>query len=234
MRSSFRSCRPWKRNLNEEAGPRGDYTLALKRPVSEQDAFLPEKLMAWQMIIEGGEELTAEQFALEANLTAEQAQKILDEVAAPEAEATSLQGIDKKKTADGKIVYYALKAPDMSKVRVVIFCRGRRGAGVAVSDSLNPKQFRSFSQDGKTMLQKTVDRVMQLGIPKEHILIATRASFVDQVKQSVTADFPAANILGEPAKKDWGGPGVEPDEPGARDHGRVFARGPCDCGAPGG
>jgi mannose-1-phosphate guanylyltransferase len=150
-----------------------------------------------------GTVFTVETLAAQAGISQNRAQDALEYLASSQAEVTNLKGIDKRTAADGRVEYYAVKAPDMGKVRVVILAGGGGERVWPASDGTNPKQFQSFSPDGKSMLQKTIERVMQLGIPKEHILVATRASFVEQVKAAVQ-DFPVSNIVGEPAKKDTG------------------------------
>lgn len=59
-----------------------------------------------------------------------------------------------------------------------------------------PKQFLSLTDDGKTMIQKTVDRIRSLVEP-EDIFISTNASYKELVKEQLP-DVPGSNILCEP------------------------------------
>lgn len=62
-----------------------------------------------------------------------------------------------------------------------------------------PKQFLSLTQDGKTMIQQTVERILPL-VEMEDIFIATNASYCDLVKEQLP-DIPFENILCEPMSK---------------------------------
>lgn len=62
-----------------------------------------------------------------------------------------------------------------------------------------PKQFLSLTQDGKTMIQQTVERILPL-VEMEDIFIATNASYRDLVKEQLPG-IPLENILCEPMSK---------------------------------
>lgn len=62
-----------------------------------------------------------------------------------------------------------------------------------------PKQFLSLTDDGETMLQKTVKRISGLVSP-EHIFIVTNAEYTQLVREQLP-DIPAENLLAEPAPR---------------------------------
>lgn len=62
-----------------------------------------------------------------------------------------------------------------------------------------PKQFLSLTDDGETMLQKTVKRVSGLVSP-EHIYIVTNAEYMQLVQEQLP-EIPAGNLLAEPAPR---------------------------------
>ena len=59
-----------------------------------------------------------------------------------------------------------------------------------------PKQFLSLTQDGKTMIQLTAQRLLPL-IAYEDMYIVTNKDYVDLVREQLP-DIPQENILGEP------------------------------------
>ena len=59
-----------------------------------------------------------------------------------------------------------------------------------------PKQFLSLTNDGKTMIQLTVERILPL-VDMEDIYIATNESYKALVKEQLP-DIPECNILCEP------------------------------------
>ena len=62
-----------------------------------------------------------------------------------------------------------------------------------------PKQFLSLTDDGKTMIQLTVERILPL-VAMEDIFIATNRSYKDLVRSQLP-DLPEENILCEPVGK---------------------------------
>lgn len=62
-----------------------------------------------------------------------------------------------------------------------------------------PKQFLSLTDDGKTMIQLTVDRILPL-VKAEDIYIATNKDYLSLVKEQLPV-IPAENILCEPASR---------------------------------
>lgn len=68
-----------------------------------------------------------------------------------------------------------------------------------MSRTNHPKQFIDILGTGKTLLQQTYDRFLQL-CPKENIFIVTNDSYVDLVNKQIEGIHPN-NILAEPARK---------------------------------
>ncbi len=62
-----------------------------------------------------------------------------------------------------------------------------------------PKQFLSLTEDGKTMIQLTIDRILPL-VAMENIFIATNKDYKKLVKEQLP-DLPEENILCEPVGK---------------------------------
>jgi len=62
-----------------------------------------------------------------------------------------------------------------------------------------PKQFLSLTDDGKTMIQLTVERILPL-VAMEDIFIVTNRSYKDLVREQLP-DLPEENILCEPVGK---------------------------------
>lgn len=63
-----------------------------------------------------------------------------------------------------------------------------------------PKQFLKLTDDQKTMLQKTVDRIKLL-VPAEQIFIATNKRYKEPILEQLP-DVPEDNIIIEPMKRD--------------------------------
>jgi mannose-1-phosphate guanylyltransferase len=62
-----------------------------------------------------------------------------------------------------------------------------------------PKQFLDILETGRTMIQQTYDRILQM-IPKENIYIITNSEYV-ALSQEQLPEIPAENIIGEPMMK---------------------------------
>jgi mannose-1-phosphate guanylyltransferase len=62
-----------------------------------------------------------------------------------------------------------------------------------------PKQFLDILGTGKTLLQQTYERFLNI-CPKEHIFIVTNEAYVDLVRNQLP-DVSAAQVLGEPHRK---------------------------------
>ena len=59
-----------------------------------------------------------------------------------------------------------------------------------------PKQFLSLTDDGETLLQKTMKRVGGL-VPPERVYVVTNAEYMPLVREQLPA-LPAENLLAEP------------------------------------
>lgn len=82
--------------------------------------------------------------------------------------------------------------------KTALIMAGGRGERFWPKSRLNmPKQFLSLTDDGKTMLQLTVERILPL-VHMEDIFIATNRDYYDLVRQQLP-DLPTRNILCEPA-----------------------------------
>ena len=62
-----------------------------------------------------------------------------------------------------------------------------------------PKQFLSFFEDERTLIQTTIERIKPL-IPLERIIVSTNARYVDLVREQIP-ELPEENIIGEPVAK---------------------------------
>ncbi len=82
------------------------------------------------------------------------------------------------------------------KTTAVIMAGGKGERFWPRSRSSFPKQFLSLTNDKKTMIQLTVDRISSLVEP-EDIYISTNTNYVDIVKNQLP-QIPAENILAEP------------------------------------
>lgn len=81
--------------------------------------------------------------------------------------------------------------------KTAIIMAGGKGERFWPKSRLNlPKQFLSLTDDGKTMIQKTVERISSI-VDITDVYIATNANYRDLVKQQLTG-IPEENILCEP------------------------------------
>lgn len=62
-----------------------------------------------------------------------------------------------------------------------------------------PKQFQDILGVGRTMIQQTYDRIVQI-IPKENIFVITNKEYIDLTAEQLP-DLPTQNIIGEPMMK---------------------------------
>lgn len=62
-----------------------------------------------------------------------------------------------------------------------------------------PKQFQDILGVGRTMIQQTYDRMVQI-VPVENIYVITNKEYVDVTTEQLS-DLPASNIVGEPMMK---------------------------------
>ncbi|MDI3547431.1 MAG: mannose-phosphate guanylyltransferase [Halanaerobiales bacterium] len=69
-----------------------------------------------------------------------------------------------------------------------------------LSRTHKPKQFLKLTDDQKTMLQSTVERIKGL-VPPEQIFIATNENYREPIREQLT-EVPAENIIIEPLKRD--------------------------------
>ena len=82
------------------------------------------------------------------------------------------------------------------KVTALIMAGGKGERFWPRSRTSNPKQFLCLTSDGKTMIQKTVERISPL-VAAEDIYIATNASYKSLVMEQLP-QLPEENILCEP------------------------------------
>ncbi len=85
------------------------------------------------------------------------------------------------------------------KTTVVIMAGGRGERFWPKSRNERPKQFLSLTDDGRTMIQKTVDRLDSL-VQNEDIFIVTNKNYSGLVREQLP-QIPAENILLEPAAR---------------------------------
>lgn len=85
------------------------------------------------------------------------------------------------------------------KITAVIMAGGRGERFWPRSRNNFPKQFLSLTNDGETMIQKTVKRLDSLVSP-EDVYIVTNASYAGLIKTQLP-DIPSENILLEPAAR---------------------------------
>ena len=85
------------------------------------------------------------------------------------------------------------------KKTALIMAGGRRERFWPRSRQNMPKQFLSLTDDGKTMIQLTVERILPL-VNMEDIFIVTNRSYKDLVREQLP-DLPDENILCEPVGK---------------------------------
>ena len=88
----------------------------------------------------------------------------------------------------------------MREKKTALIMAGGRGERFWPRSRQNmPKQFLSLTDDGKTMIQLTVERILPL-VNMEDIFIATNRSYKDLVREQLP-DLPDENILCEPVGK---------------------------------
>lgn len=85
------------------------------------------------------------------------------------------------------------------KITAVIMAGGRGERFWPKSRNSCPKQFLSLTSDGKTMIQKTVERISPL-VDAEDIYIVTNASYKSFCREQLPG-IPEENILAEPAPR---------------------------------
>ena len=85
------------------------------------------------------------------------------------------------------------------KTTAVIMAGGRGERFWPKSRNSRPKQFLSLTADGKTMIQKTVKRLLPL-VNMEDIFIVTNAAYTDLVLAQLPG-IPKENILAEPCAR---------------------------------
>lgn len=85
------------------------------------------------------------------------------------------------------------------KKTALIMAGGRGERFWPKSRKSNPKQFLSLTDDGKTMIQLTVERILPL-VEMEDIYIATNEDYKSLVKEQLP-DIPEENILCEPVSR---------------------------------
>lgn len=81
----------------------------------------------------------------------------------------------------------------------VIMCGGVGSRFWPLSREERPKQFLDFFGSGRSLLQLTYDRVLDV-VPAERIIIITNARYAPVVAEQLP-DVPAGNILLEPARR---------------------------------
>lgn len=82
------------------------------------------------------------------------------------------------------------------KTVVVIMAGGRGERFWPYSRQNRPKQFVSLTEDGRTLIQCTMDRISPIASP-EDVLVVTGEAFADIVRQQLP-ELPVSNILCEP------------------------------------
>ena len=88
----------------------------------------------------------------------------------------------------------------MREKKTALIMAGGRGERFWPRSRQNmPKQFLSLTDDGKTMIQLTVERILPL-VAMEDIFIVTNRSYKDLVREQLP-DLPDENILCEPVGK---------------------------------
>ena len=101
-----------------------------------------------------------------------------------------------KKVTDHVIWKYEFKKEINMKTTALIMAGGRGERFWPRSRKSLPKQFLSLTDDGKTMIQLTVERILPL-VNMEDIYIATNRDYKELVAEQLS-DLPAENILCEP------------------------------------
>ncbi|MBN3039031.1 MAG: mannose-1-phosphate guanylyltransferase [Candidatus Omnitrophica bacterium] len=86
------------------------------------------------------------------------------------------------------------------KVIVVVLAGGGGRRLWPISTDANPKPLCSFSQDGKTMLQKALDRTQKI-VSADKIFISTNGEVAEKIMAKIPG-IGAENVITEPATKD--------------------------------
>lgn len=85
------------------------------------------------------------------------------------------------------------------KTTAVIMAGGRGERFWPKSRNSHPKQFLSLTEDGETMIQKTVKRLLPL-VEMEDIYIVTNSAYIELVTEQLP-NIPRENILAEPCAR---------------------------------
>lgn len=85
------------------------------------------------------------------------------------------------------------------KITAVIMAGGRGERFWPKSRNSYPKQFLSLTQDGQTMIQKTVNRLLPL-VAMEDVYVVTNVNYAELVKEQLP-ELPVENILLEPCAR---------------------------------
>ena len=88
---------------------------------------------------------------------------------------------------------------DQNEKVAVIMAGGMGTRFWPLSTAQRPKQFLKLFDD-RSLLQKSFDRIADLFNP-EHVFVLTNRAFVDLTREQLP-EIPAANIIGEPVKRD--------------------------------
>ncbi|MBR1876661.1 MAG: NTP transferase domain-containing protein, partial [Lachnospiraceae bacterium] len=91
------------------------------------------------------------------------------------------------------------------KVTALIMAGGRGERFWPRSRKDMPKQFLSLTNDGKTLIQLTVERILPV-VDVKDIFISTNKNYLDLVKEQLT-DIPKENIICEPVGRNTA-PGI--------------------------
>ena len=89
----------------------------------------------------------------------------------------------------------------MSDFVAVIMAGGKGQRFWPLSTSDKPKQFLDLEQSGRTLIQRTFDRILPLTGDAQHVLVATAQKYVTLVREQLP-DLPLENILVEPEGRD--------------------------------
>ena len=85
------------------------------------------------------------------------------------------------------------------KITAVIMAGGRGERFWPQSRTNRPKQFLSLTEDGETMIQKTVKRISSL-VDIEDVFIVTNKNYLSLVQEQLP-DLPVENVIAEPAAR---------------------------------
>lgn len=89
----------------------------------------------------------------------------------------------------------------MSDFVAVIMAGGKGQRFWPLSTSDKPKQFLDLEQSGRTLIQRTFDRILPLTGDAQHVMVATAEKYVDLVREQLPK-LPLENILVEPEGRD--------------------------------